>query len=125
MNADGTFTQAEARRLAREMRDTTDLLPVVDTVRETKTGGLIRGGFPHKDQTWAIYDHASGDLLLPVKYRAQGTASPPFIEQLRMTERDIAQSLKTEPLLPGGTTPEQWEKIRQWPGEFHNTEEPK
>lgn len=54
--------QEQARRRAREISEETGHIAVADTVRKTTTG-LVRGGWPSADQTWAVFDHESGHLI--------------------------------------------------------------
>jgi hypothetical protein len=55
--------QEQARKRAREISEQTGHIAVADTVRENKTGGLVRGGWPSPQQTWAVFDYATGDLI--------------------------------------------------------------
>lgn len=55
--------QSLARKRAREISEETGHIAVADTVKRTKTGRLLRGGWPDKTQTWAVFDFATGDLL--------------------------------------------------------------
>lgn len=113
--------QGEARRLAKRISEGTGQIFIADRVRETATGGLLRGGYTHPDQIWVVFPIGSNVISYPVGMRNREAASDPaaFEASLRETEKDIARDLRREPLKPGGMTPEQWEEIRQWPGEFH------
>lgn len=55
--------QTQARKRAREISEETGHIAVADTVRWTKTGGLVRGGWPSADETWAVFDHETGHLI--------------------------------------------------------------
>lgn len=54
--------QGKARERARQISEETGHIAVADTVRETKTG-LVRGGWPSADQTWAVFDYKTGELI--------------------------------------------------------------
>ena len=55
--------QEQARTRAREISEETGHVAVADTVRRNRTGGLVRGGWPSADQTWAVFDFDTGHLL--------------------------------------------------------------
>lgn len=110
--------QSEARRLAKAVTEGTGVIHIADTVRGTATGGLVRGGYSHKDQFWVVFPAGSNSIVYPVGLRNREA----FAQKLRETEKDIARDLRREPLRPGGLTPERWEEIRQWPGEFHEAD---
>lgn len=55
--------QEQARRRAHRISEQTGYIAVADTVRKTKDGGLVRGGWPSANQTWAVFDHDTGHLL--------------------------------------------------------------
>lgn len=118
--------QSEARRLAKAVTEGTGVLHIADTVRRTATGNLIRGGYTHKSQFWVVFPSDSNSITYPLELRNAFVSTDPadFEAKLRETEKDIARDLRREPLRPGGMTPEEWERIRQWPGEFHEEEPP-
>jgi hypothetical protein len=121
--------QKEARRIAKMLAANSDIIPIVDTIRETATGGFIRGGYTHKDQTWAVFLLGSNAILFPVELRNREVfEAPESLElTLRKAERDIATDLRDHPSLSatyGGMTAERWEEIRHWPGEFRDSGSP-
>jgi hypothetical protein len=54
--------QAQARERARQISADTGRIAVADTVRQTETG-IVRGGWPSADQTWAVFDYETGHLI--------------------------------------------------------------
>lgn len=114
------MNQAEARHLAKVVSEGTGQPYVADTVRETSTGGLVRGGYSHPDHFWAVFPANSNAISYPVELRNREVfVHPEEAERsLRETEKDIARDLRRNPRI-GGLSPEAWERIRGWPGEFH------
>ena len=55
--------QVQARKRAREISEETGHIAVADTVRKSKAGGLVRGGWTSADETWAVFDHETGHLI--------------------------------------------------------------
>lgn len=115
------MNQSEARRIAKAINSNTDMTAVADTIRKTGNGRLVKGGWPHKDQTWAVYQ--ANTVLFPVEYRNEYAFEAPLEETLRRTEAEIAGRLRRDPNSEPGLTPEYWENIRQWPGEYIEPQE--
>lgn len=116
--------QSEARRIAKAINSNTDMTAVADTIRKTGNGRLVKGGWPHKDQTWAVYQ--ANTVLFPVEYRNEYAFEAPLEETLRRTEAEIAGWMRRCPReykSEYGLTPGYWEKIRQWPGEYIEPQE--
>jgi hypothetical protein len=55
--------QGDARKRARELSMETGDICVAATVRRGKDGKWIRGGWPSPDETWAVIDTVTGDLI--------------------------------------------------------------
>lgn len=55
--------QEQARKRAKELTMETGHICVADTVHKGAKGRLTRGGWPSADQTWAVFDHVSGQLI--------------------------------------------------------------
>lgn len=55
--------QGQARKRAKELSMETGRICVADTVKKGKDGRLTRGGWPSKDQTWAVLDYETGALI--------------------------------------------------------------
>lgn len=114
--------QSEARKLAKAVTEGTGLIHVADTVRETITGSLVRGGYSHRDQFWVVFAVNSNRIVYPIELRNREAFPAPsdFESKLRETEKDIAARIAAgDPEI--GLTAARWEQIRQWPGEFHGS----
>lgn len=55
--------QGQARKRARELSEETGRVHVADVVRPGQNGRMTRGGWPSVQQTWAVFDYNTGELV--------------------------------------------------------------
>jgi hypothetical protein len=91
-------------------------------VRKDGRNKLVRipRGESHDREFWAVIQFPGGRVLFPIEYRNAAVENEPLAQVLRETERVIADRLRRQDprTTAGGLTPERWEEVRQWPGEF-------
>jgi hypothetical protein len=55
--------QGQARKRAREISELTGNIHVADVVKPATNGSWTRGGWPDVNQTWAVFNFNTGDLV--------------------------------------------------------------